>query len=72
MSDAPVSAPPSFLKAFVASIIRHSLTGAAGAMAAAGMIQKDQTSSFIEIGVSLGLWGFSLWWSALQKKKTHA
>lgn len=66
------TAPPSFVKAAVAGLVRHAITGAAGAMAAAGMIQKDQQTSLVEIGVSLALWGFGVWWSALQKKKSHA
>lgn len=70
MTDEP-AAPPNFIKAVVAGVVRHALTGAAGAMAAAGMIQTSQTSQFVDIAVSLALWGFGVWWSAIQKKKTH-
>lgn len=70
MSEEPTP-PPSFVKAVVAGAVRHALTGAAGAMAAAGMIQTNQTTQFVDIAVSLALWGFGVWWSALQKKKTH-
>lgn len=68
MSEKP-TAPPGFLKAVVGGIVRHSITGAAGAMAAAGMIQTSQEKSFVDIGVSIALWGFGVWWSAIQKKK---
>ena len=71
MTDQPV-APPNFVKSVVAGVVRHALTGAAGAMAAAGMIQTSQESQFIDIAVSIALWGFGVWWSAIQKKKSHA
>lgn len=68
MTDEP-TAPPAFIKSVVAGVVRHSITGAAGAMAAAGMIQTSQQSQFVDIAVSLALWGFGVWWSAIQKKK---
>lgn len=62
--------PPSFVKAVVAGVVRHALTGAAGAMVAAGMIQTKQQAEVIDIGLAVALWGFGVWWSAIQKKNT--
>jgi hypothetical protein len=60
--------PPSFLQSIVASMARHGLTSAAGALVTFGVFKATQTSEFVDLGVSVALWGFAMWWSAIQKK----
>lgn len=73
MTDTTVAkAPPSFLTSMVASIARHGLSTAAGGLVTFGVFKATQTSEFIDLGVSVVLWGFTLWWSGLQKKNVVA
>ena len=69
MSETDQTKPlPGFLSSMVASVARHGLTSAASALATFGVIQASQSSEFIDLGLSVVLWGAGLWWSAIQKK----
>lgn len=73
MSDAPLAkAPPSFLTSMVASIARHGLSSAAGALTTFGVIKATQSSEFVDLGLSVVAWAFTLWWSSIQKKNVVA
>lgn len=62
--------PPSFITSMVASVARHGLTTAAGALVSFGVFKATQTSEFVDLGVSVALWGLAMWWSSIQKKNT--
>lgn len=72
MTDATTSPLPGFLTSIVASVARHGLTTAAGALVSFGVFKATQTSEFIDLGVSVALWGAAMWWSGLQKKNAIA
>lgn len=64
----PVSPLPGFLSSMVASVARHGLTTAAGALVSFGVFRATQTSEFVDLGVSVVLWGAAMVWSSIQKK----
>lgn len=73
MTDTTVAkAPPTFLTSMVASVARHGLSSAAGALVTFGVFKATQSSEFIDLGLSVVAWGFSLWWSSLQKRNVVA
>lgn len=70
MSEIQTQPLPSFLRMMVSATARHLLTGIAGALATAGVIQGDQQTQFVAIAGSIVLWSAGLIWSAMQKKAT--
>lgn len=71
-TDTPQSQLPSFVLSIASSFLRHGLTVAAGALAADGAIQKDQTTQFVAVGMSVGLWATALLWSYVEKRLNHS
>ena len=67
MTDAT---PPGFLKAMVASVARHAATGLAGSLVTMGVFSNSQSAEFVDIAGALAVYGLTLWWSAIQKKKS--
>lgn len=54
------------------TIARGLLQGAAGALAAKGVIQPTEVAPFVEVGASIVLGGISYLWSWSQKKRSGA
>lgn len=65
------SAPPSFLKSMAASVARHAATGLAGSLVTLGVFSNNQAVEFSDIASALAVYGLTLWWSAVQKKKSQ-
>jgi len=61
-------APPSFLTQALASLARHGLNAAAGALGAAGVLTGDQQSAFVTVGLAVVLWCGNYVWSVIQKR----
>ena len=64
------TAPPTFLQSLAALLTRHAATALAGSLATWGVIQSDQQTEFVSLGVSAGAWGLSVAWSIYQKSQT--
>lgn len=68
MTDTQAASPPGFIKAMAASAARHAFTGIGGVLIARGVFTNAQEGEFVDVGVALVLYGFSMWWSAIQKR----
>jgi hypothetical protein len=67
MSGTPA---PSFLQMIVAAVVRHAATAFAGSLATWGVIQSDQQTEVVSLGISAGAWALSMIWSVYQKSQT--
>ena len=55
------------LQAAVAGLIRHAMTAAGGYLVSLGLLQADQTTEFVTIGLGIVSGAVGLAWSYYQK-----
>jgi len=69
----PPSPPPvpDIVEQILGAVARHGLTTVAGFLASNGLLTKDQTGEFIQLGLALTLGLSGLAWSWLQKGHAH-
>ena len=64
----PAGDTPSLVTQIVASVARHGLTAAAGALGTLGVLSTTQQTEFTDVGIALVTGLAAILWSYIQKR----
>lgn len=66
-APSPPTNPDTLAKDLLTSLVRHSVTGVAGALVADGALEPGMSTHFIVIATGLGVWACGVAWSFAAK-----